>query len=129
VAGWEGIIQSVDHGIRLVRRGGVAHVAVRGEHDVFTASTLRQKVHSVLGDRMPVVVDLQSCTALDSTVLAVLLGAARRAEENDLPFALVVDPAPQSPVRRVFDLAGLATGFPVYDDLDEAVSAVGAPHG
>jgi anti-sigma B factor antagonist len=119
----------VDHGIRLVRRGGIAHLTVRGEHDVFTASTLRQKVHAALSERLPVIVDLRSCTAVDSTVLAVLLGAARRAEENGLPFALVIDAAPQGPVRRVFDLAGLSTGFPVYDDLNDAVTAVGAPHG
>jgi anti-anti-sigma factor len=117
----------VDDSIQLVRRPGVAHLSICGEQDVFTAGALRERIHGSIGEGMACVIDLSRCTALDSTVLAVLLGGARRAGEGRLGFVLVVDPAPDDAVRRILDLAGLMPTFRVYSDSATALEALAAP--
>ena len=102
-------------------RDRVAVVALVGEHDLSTApdvgDALRQPGSAGL------VVDLSQTTFLDSSILGVLLTAARDAEQRQVSFAVVVPNDPGSAPRRIFDLTGLTSALPVQTDLAVAVEA------
>ena len=66
----------------------------------------------------PVVVDLRTCTYLDSSGLNVLIARAR-----DTELALVV--TPDSRVYRIFEITGLLAYFPTAPTVDEAASLLG----
>jgi len=102
---------------------GVAVVAVHGEHDVYTAPSLREQLSSLVEDGTPVVVDLTPATFIDSSILGVLLGGLRRAREHDSGFALVIGDESEPTVRRIFEVTGLFPVFPVFSSRDEAVQA------
>jgi anti-sigma B factor antagonist len=105
---------------------GVSVVAVHGEHDVYTAPSLREQLSSLLEDGNPVVVDLTPATFIDSSILGVLLGGLRRAREHESGFALVIGEASEPTVRRIFEVTGLFPVFPVFASREEAVSAARA---
>jgi anti-anti-sigma factor len=74
----------------------------------------------------PVVVDIQTATFIDSSVLAVLLGGLRRAREAGTGYAIVLDPDSDSAVTRIFEVTGLTPVFPIYPDRDAAVAVAAA---
>jgi anti-anti-sigma factor len=61
--------------------GGTSVLSLRGEHDLSNAASLRQDLLEV-ADRTLVVLDLTSCSFLDSTVLGVLAAAGRRLRDS-----------------------------------------------
>ena len=81
--------------------GDVVVVVLTGEHDVYTAPKLRDRINSVIAERSPFIVDLTHATFVDSSVLRVLLEARRQAEEAGLGFAVAA-----SPLRRRRGLHG-----------------------
>src|SRR4051812_50172532 len=62
--------------------GDVVVVVVEGEHDIYTAPTLRERLEEALGRGGGIVVDLTAATFVDSSVLGALLDARRRAVEG-----------------------------------------------
>ena len=112
------VVDSVDSGVSVV--------AVHGEHDVYTAPTLREHLSSLLEDGTPVVVDLTPATFLDSSILGVLLGGLRRAREHDSGFALVIGYDSVPTVRRIFEVTGLVPVFAIHPSESEAVAAAAA---
>ena len=62
--------------------GDVVVVVVEGEHDIYTAPTLRERLDEALGRGGGIVVDLTAATFVDSSVLGALLDARRRAIES-----------------------------------------------
>jgi anti-sigma B factor antagonist len=102
---------------------GVSVVAVHGEHDVYTAPSLREQLSALVEDGTPVVVDLTPATFIDSSILGVLLGGLRRAREHDSGFALVIGDESEPTVRRIFEVTGLFPVFPVFSSRDEAMQA------
>lgn len=83
-------------------------VAAQGEVDVSCASELREALDAVLGiEELPsaLTVDLSEVPYIDSTGIGVLVGAAHRAAERGVSFAVA---HPQRNVKRVFDLLGVA---------------------
>src|SRR4051812_49853850 len=61
--------------------GDVVIVVVEGEHDIYTAPTLRERLEEALARGGGIVVDLTGATFVDSSVLGALLDARRRAIE------------------------------------------------
>src|SRR4051812_49498030 len=59
--------------------GDVVVVVVEGEHDIYTAPTLRERLEEALSHGGGIVVDLTAATFVDSSVLGALLDARRRA--------------------------------------------------
>src|SRR5205809_761910 len=59
--------------------GDVIVVVVEGEHDIYTAPTLRERLDEALSHGGGIVVDLTAATFVDSSVLGALLDARRRA--------------------------------------------------
>ncbi len=110
---------------------GVVVVVVIGEHDVYTAPALRDQVQAMIQARSPFVVDLTSATFVDSSILRVLLEARRQAEEEGLGFSVVLGDGEGPGVRRILEVTGLMSIFPVLSSREEALqqarSAKAAP--
>jgi anti-anti-sigma factor len=105
-------------------RGAIGIVSAAGEVDLETADTLAAALRSQIasGDD-GIVLDLLEVPFMDSSGLKQLLAAS-----NELNDRLVVVVDPESPVRRLLELAELADRIPVTATEDEAVAAL-APEG
>jgi anti-sigma B factor antagonist len=100
---------------------GVVVVVVIGEHDVYTAPSLRDQIQSVIREQVPFVIDLSPATFVDSSVLRVLLEARRHAEEDGIGFAVALGEGESEGVRRILDVTGLMKVFPVMPAREEAL--------
>lgn len=100
---------------------GTAVVLLEGEHELFTSAKLQRQLEGLIDQGLALVVDLSATTFVDSSVVAVLLRARRRAREAGTDFAVVMDDSTGRPVRRMFEITGLAGWLPVVDDLDAAL--------
>ena len=98
-------------------------VVLTGEHDVYTAPKLRDRINSVIAERSPFIVDLTHATFVDSSVLRVLLEAHRQAEEAGLGFAVALGDGEAPGVRRILEVTGLMPVFPVLGARDAALDA------
>ena len=78
---------------------------VSGELDIATAAQLDGRLRALLEQHERVVLDLSELSFLDSTGLAVLVGAARLAENDGGSFAVS---AISSSAQRVLELSGVA---------------------
>jgi len=112
--------------IAVERAGDVAVVTLSGEHDIYTAPTLRERIYAEVEDGRPVMIDLTATTFIDSSVLGVLIGARRRATEGDLGFAVCCGGELESGVRRVLEVTGLMSVLPVIEERDSALETVRA---
>jgi anti-anti-sigma factor len=106
--------------IMVDERDGMAVVALVGEHDLSTAPDVDAALKL---PKAGLVVDLSPTTFLDSSILGVVLAAARSAEQRQVPFTVVIPDDSGSPARRIFDLTGLASALSVTTDLAAAVDA------
>ena len=101
---------------------GLAFLAIKGEHDLSTAPLLRQRLDGLITEGVPIVVDLSPATFIDSSILGVILDARRRAEADQLGFA-VSQANGRDPVGRVLAITGLRSELPVHEDRDAAAAA------
>jgi anti-anti-sigma factor len=77
-----------------------------------TEAALAEKPRAIL-------VDVKRCTFLDSTAIAVILGARQRALAAGIGFALV---GHNPTVDRTIELTGLGKDLRILRDRDEAIS-------
>jgi anti-sigma B factor antagonist len=103
--------------------GDVVVVVVEGEHDIYTAPALRERLEEALGKGGGVVVDLTGATFVDSSVLGALLDARRRALDAHQGFVVCVGEQVEPGVRRILDITGLVPVLPVVNGRDEAIEA------
>lgn len=103
--------------------GDVVVVVVEGEHDIYTAPALRERLEEALGRDGGVVVDLTAATFVDSSILGALLDARRRAQEEGRGFVVLLGAAAEPGVRRILDITGLVPVLPVLGDRDKAFEA------
>jgi len=101
---------------------GVVVVLVEGEHDIYTAPTLRERLEEALGKGGGVVVDLTGATFMDSSILGALLDARRRAQEVGRGFVVSVGAEVEPGVQRILDITGLVPVLPVVDGREAAVA-------
>ncbi|MGI8623659.1 MAG: STAS domain-containing protein [Solirubrobacteraceae bacterium] len=107
--------------------GDVLLVVVRGEHDIYTAPALRDRLHEALGGGPAgVVVDLSAATFLDSSILGALLEACRQAIERGLGYVVCLGEDPEPGVARILEITGLVPVFPVVRSPQEALEAARA---
>jgi anti-anti-sigma factor len=90
-----------------------ATVALLGEHEAYSADKLTRSLAGLIDEGVATTVDLRQAAFVDSTVVGVLLVAARDAEARDLGFTLVLGPETGWPVRRLLDVTGLASQLDV----------------
>jgi anti-sigma B factor antagonist len=105
--------------------GNVVVVAVEGEHDIYTAPTLRERLDEALDRGGGVVVDLTAATFVDSSVLGALLDARRRAHDAQQNYVVSVGDTGEPGVRRILDITGLVPVLPVISGREEAIAAAG----
>jgi anti-sigma B factor antagonist len=109
----------------------VLFVVVRGEHDIYTAPALRDRLDQALGSGseapaakpVGIVVDLSAATFLDSSILGALLEARRQALEKGIGYVVCLGDAPEAGVQRILEITGLVPVFPVVRSRDEALEA------
>jgi anti-sigma B factor antagonist len=96
-------------------------VTVAGDIDIFTAPRLRELLVELIdAGRLHLVVDLEKVTFLDSTALAVLIGAWRRVRDHDGCLALVGAP---KLIRQIFHVTCLTRNIALYATTDKTVEA------
>ena len=103
--------------------GDVVVVVVEGEHDIYTAPTLRERLEEALGRGGGIVVDLTAATFVDSAVRGALLDARRRALEADQGFVVCVGETVEPGVHRILDITGLVPVLPVLRGRQESIEA------
>ncbi len=73
-----------------------------------------------------ILVDVKSCTFLDSTAIAVILGGRQRALDAGISFALV---GHNPTVDRVLELTGLHEELPLHANREEAIAQLAMAEG
>jgi anti-anti-sigma factor len=101
--------------------GDVVIVVVEGEHDIYTAPTLRERLDEALGRGGGIVVDLTGATFVDSSVLGVLLDSRRRALEAGQGFVVCIGETVEPGVQRILDITGLVPVLPVLQGREQAI--------
>ena len=106
---------------------GAPGVAVRGEIDVASVTELElaldAAIHSSTG---AFVLDLDEVEFLDSSGLSAILRARALLARTDRELAIVCRPGP---VRRLFDVAGVADLLNLFASRGEAAAALVPPGG
>jgi anti-sigma B factor antagonist len=100
-------------------RSGYTLLRVKGEVDLAVARKFQAAIAQARTDSHLVVVDLSACEFIDSTAIAVMVGA--HAELADEGRRLVVC-APRDQVLRVLEITGLTSNGLVVESLEEALS-------
>lgn len=98
-------------------------VALLGEHDLSTADAVRGAIDDVFASGSTVVLDLSDASFIDSTVVAAMIEAHDRAQEQEND-EIVVVARPGSVPRRVLDLAQVAVKIEVYESREAALAAL-----
>ena len=106
-----------------VSDSGIAVLALDGEHDIYTAPQLRDRLGELVEAGPGLVVDLSGATFIDSSILGALLNARQQAIDAKKGFAVCLKADAEPAVRRVFDMTGLTTTLPVVQDLQTATRA------
>ncbi len=90
---------------------GEPEVHLVGELDLSTAPLLREGLRRLLADGSgDVTLDMSRLDFIDSTGLSVLVGAYKRAREHGRGMVLR---SPQPSARKVLEISGLDTVFPI----------------
>jgi len=99
-------------------------LVVEGEIDIATSSRLIAALNEAVTEAVnSLVVDLSAVQFMDSTGLALLLGAYRRLRRRGLGFAVV---CPGGPVRRVFEVTDMVKTLRVSPTRETALQAAAA---
>ena len=88
-------------------------ITVTAEHEAYSADKLTRNLAELIDEGVSITIDLRQAAFVDSTVISVLLVAARDAEARELGFTLQLGPETGWPVRRLVDVTGLATQLDV----------------
>ena len=103
-----------------------AVVTINGHLDTYSAPDVRTALINVINEgRYRQVVDLTAVTFVDSTGLAVIVGAAKRAVARGGRLALVVDL--DGRVGKVLRITGVHKAIPHAPSIDEALELLTQP--
>ena len=100
-----------------------AVVALVGEHDAYSSRRLESELGLLLEEGRHVAVDLRDTEFIDSTTLAVLLGARRQAEEDGLGYTVVLPAREYTQVHQILELTRLGSAFATFETPDDALAA------
>ena len=109
--------------IRVRRDRGYAIVAVAGEVDIATVTRLRESLFELAASGRSLVVDLDQVSFIDSSGLAALVGAARRAAAHGARLQVV---CARPRTRQLFRLTGLDSQVQLARTLDGVLESVAA---
>jgi anti-sigma B factor antagonist len=98
--------------VQTTTEGDLCTVALRGELDLANAGTAETAIQEALDEATQVVVDLQELEFIDSTGIALLVGAlGHNGDSAQLRFV----PSRSAAVNRVLDLTGLSERLPLVE--------------
>jgi anti-sigma B factor antagonist len=104
--------------IHLKTEGGTLVFTLRGSMDLATAPTVRAALSEAAEKGgHDIIVDLTQLEFLDSTGLGVMIGAHRRAVEQNGSLRLIVS---EGPISRLLNISGLIAVFAVYHSIEDA---------
>jgi anti-sigma B factor antagonist len=107
--------------VERTRIDGLDVLVVQGELDIATAPRMIAALNEALAEgETPLVVDLSEVLFMDSTGLALLMNARRRALRSHRGFAIV---CPGGPISRVFEIADMVESLRVCPDRESARQA------
>jgi anti-sigma B factor antagonist len=101
-----------------------AAVVLRGEHDVYTVPTIRERLEELHAQELFVMIDLSQTSFLDSSVLGAMLGATETARGQGKAVAIVLGDPPTDAVARIFEVTGLAEVLPTRATREQAHEAL-----
>jgi anti-sigma B factor antagonist len=100
---------------------GVNVIILGGRFDAHAANDIEQKLDSLLdAGKVQLVVDLGQLEYISSSGLRVLLGALKKAREQQGDIILS-DLQPY--VREIFEISGFTQLFKMYDKTEEAINS------
>jgi anti-sigma B factor antagonist len=109
------------------RSDGYDVLVVEGELDISTAPRMIAALNEALAEmEFPLLVDLSRVVFMDSTGLALLMNARRRAVRLGHGFAIF---CPSGPIARVFEIADMVDRLRVCPDRESARLAATGPAG
>jgi anti-anti-sigma factor len=100
-------------------RGRVLHL--KGELDFHQAPALRSVLGKSAARRPALILELGELSHIDSTGIAVLLEYLRDATESGSTFCIA---NPSEHVRRVFEIVQIHQAICIFDDVEQAKSAL-----
>lgn len=103
-------------------RPGCRDIQIEGELDLAVAGQLDEVMTKAVEECTRVLVGLERCAFIDSSGIAVILRAHNRMAEDGNRLAVY---APTDQVLRVLSMTGLTSNGLVFDDAEEALTAVG----
>jgi anti-sigma B factor antagonist len=109
--------------IRVRRDRGYTIVVVAGEVDIATVTRLRESLFGLAASGRTLVVDLDQVSFIDSSGLAALVGAARRADAHGASLQVVCS---RPRTRQLFRLTGLDSQIPLARTLDGVLESLAA---
>lgn len=102
-----------------------------GDFDLANVRALRSALHQAVDAGHPVIIDLTDVTFADSTAIAAIVGAYKKAQSTGTRLQVVA--LSTSMVRRVLDLTGITEVLTPYDSVDAALTSLmptsGRTHG
>lgn len=103
-------------------QGEITILRFLGELELSTCRDVDQRVREILAPRTPkVVLDLKETKYVDSSGLGVLVSLYSHVRRREGKLAIA---NPNRSVKRLFDLTNVQNFLPIYDSLDEAITAV-----
>jgi anti-sigma B factor antagonist len=119
------VTPSTGAGLSRERLPGHVLITLRGELDIATTPSLRDRLHAALQDPGPlVVIDLSQVTFCDASGLALLVGARRRTEPKGTTLVLA---APSAQLAKMLGVTGLHSAFTIRRSV--ASARLARPHG
>ena len=103
-------------------RPGCRDIQIQGELDLAVAGQLDEVLTKAVEECSRVVVGLEKCAFIDSSGIAVILRAHNRMAEEGNRLAVY---APTAQVLRVLSMTGFTSNGLVFDNVEDALAAVG----
>ncbi|MDQ3729866.1 MAG: STAS domain-containing protein [Actinomycetota bacterium] len=108
--------EALDDDVYSIQVEGDFDASLRDHGIAVTEAALDQEPRALL-------IDVKRCTFLDSTAIAVVLGARQRAMDLGIGFALV---GRNPTIDRMLELTGLGEEMAILADRDEAIAQLSA---
>jgi anti-anti-sigma factor len=116
-------VASYELELRETDLGDVAVVALAGELDLTNSAELERRIADIAHGSSGLVLDLNRVLFLDSAALHVLFRVARRFDDEQKRFAIVLQPS--AVVSRTLEIVGLDQAARVGPTLDDVLGEPG----
>jgi anti-anti-sigma factor len=98
-----------------MRVPGVALISLSGEHELYGALKLQERLDSLVAEGFSIVIDLTEAVFLDSSMVGVLLKTQKLTAASGLDYKVVLSESTGEPVRRMFEITGLTAILPIVE--------------